>query len=110
METCDAALVVELAVAAELEPEAVVELEAVPVLDAAPEVGAPKVLTPVGIGPTGADAEAPTPTKFPTLCTGVAVTASAAAWKEEKVFPLAGALMAPTIPAAQWGEGRSCLQ
>ena len=106
--------------APELEPEGA-ELDAVAAVpvavpDAAPGVGAPKLVTPVGIGLTGADAEAPTPTKFPTLCcknngvgvkvsklkikrtTGVVVTALAAAWKEEKVFPLVGALMAPTIP------------
>ena len=44
------------------EPEAA---EAVPlaVAEAAPGVGAPKMVTPDGVGPTGAEAEAPTPTK-----------------------------------------------
>jgi hypothetical protein len=27
-----------------------------------------------------------------------------------RVFPEVGGLIAPTIPALQWGEGRSCLQ
>ena len=49
------------------EPEAA---EAVPlaVAEAAPGVGAPKVVTPDGIGPTGAEAEAAIPTKLPTPC------------------------------------------
>ena len=34
----------------------------------APGVGAPKVVTPDGIGPTGTEAEAPMPTKNPTFC------------------------------------------
>lgn len=55
------------------DPEAAVpEAEAVPLViaESAPGVGAPKVETPDGIGPTGADAEAPIPTKNPTPCYG----------------------------------------
>jgi hypothetical protein len=50
--------------------EAVPEAEAVPlpVAVSAPGVGAPKVETPDVTGLTGADAEAPTPTKNPTPC------------------------------------------
>lgn len=71
--TCDAA---ELAVAeaeepeaevalAEPEPVATAEPEAAPVAEAVaePAAGEPKVVTPDGMGPTGAEAEAPTPTK-----------------------------------------------
>lgn len=71
--TWDAALV-EVGAAAEPEPvpedpvaeapEAEVAAEA----EAAPGVGAPKTLTPDSLGPTGAEAEAPTPTKLPTPC------------------------------------------
>jgi hypothetical protein len=52
--------------AAEPEPEAV----ALPLAraESAPGVGAPKVETPDGILPTGAEAEAPIPTKNPTPC------------------------------------------
>lgn len=46
------------------------EPEAVPlgIAESAPGVGAPKVEIPEVIGPTGADAEAPMPTKNPTPC------------------------------------------
>lgn len=37
-------------------------------VESAPGVGAPKVETPDGILPTGAEADAPTPTKNPTPC------------------------------------------
>lgn len=50
------------------EEPAVAETLPLEVDEAAPGVGAPKVETPDGIGPTGAEAEAPTPTKLPTLC------------------------------------------
>lgn len=59
-----------LAVAA-LDPEAEEPLAAaLPLARAvsAPGVGSPKVLTPDGIGPTSAEAEAPIPTKNPTPC------------------------------------------
>jgi len=83
---------------------------AVAVALAAPGVGAPKVVTPDGTGLTTAEAEAPKPTKLPTFCAGTPLKDLAAAWKFAKVFPVVGALIAPTIPAKQWGEGRSCLQ
>jgi hypothetical protein len=51
--------------AAAPEPEPLVPLG---IAVSAPGVGAPKVETPDPIGPTGADAEAPTPTKNPTSC------------------------------------------
>jgi len=91
-----------------VEPDAALPL-AEAVAEAAP-VGTPKLVTPDGMGPTGAEAEAPIPTKLPTSCPGVPVKDLAEDWKDAKVFPVAGALMAPTIPASQWGEGFSCLQ
>lgn len=101
-----AALLVDV-VAALAEPEAAVdppEPVALPLARAvsAPGVGAPKVETPVGISPTGAEAEAPIPTKNPTPCPGVPVELTAALLKASKVLlPVAGALMAPTIPETQ---------
>ena len=93
--------------------------EAVPLGRAvsAPGVGAPTMETPDAIGPTGADAEAPKPTKNPTPCykgnkkceyinihmydigrTPEVVVFLALFRKAENVFPVAGALMEPTIP------------
>jgi len=118
--TWDAALPVEDGVAAEPElaeepavgePAEAGEALLLAEAEAAPGVGAPKVATPDAMGPTGAEAEAPTPTKLPTFCPGLPEEDSAAFWKARKVLdPVAGALMAPTIPAIQWGEGLSCLQ
>lgn len=75
MATWDAPL---LAVGAAAEPEAEEDPAAavdpaaaeVPLASAesAPGVGAPKVLTPDGMGPGGAEAEAPIPTKNPAPC------------------------------------------
>jgi hypothetical protein len=63
--TLDAPLVLD-GVAAE--PEAIAV--ALPLVRAvsAPGVGIPKLVTPDGIGPTSAEAEAPIPTKNPTPC------------------------------------------
>jgi hypothetical protein len=118
--TLDAPLVVD-DVAAEpetVEPETVEdpgepEAVALPLARAvsAPGVGAPKVETPDGIGPTSAEAEAPMPTKNPTPCPGFPEEDLARFWKAVKVLdPEPGALMAPTIPDLQWGVGKSCLQ
>jgi hypothetical protein len=97
---------------AAVDPAAAEEPAAVPLERdlSAPGVGEPKSVTPDGTGPTGAEAEAPIPTKNPAFCPGVPEEASAAAWKAVKVFPVTGALMAPTIPARQWGDGLSCWQ
>ena len=79
--TWDAALLVDVEAAlpvaepeAAADPLALATAEPEPVAEAlgravsAPGVGAPKVETPVGISPTGAEAEAPIPTKNPTPC------------------------------------------
>lgn len=74
-------------------------------LEVAAPVGAPKILPSVGTGPIPADADAPIPTSPPTLCPEGPWTFRAAAWKFAKVLPVAGGLMAPTIPALQCGMG-----
>jgi len=98
------------------EPEAAAEpVAAEPVAEAlplaAPGVGAPKLVTPDGRGPGATEAEAPTPSRKPTPCPEGPVTSLAFAWKTWKVLlPTPAALIAPTIPCSQWGEGASCLQ
>jgi len=96
-----------------VDPEAADEPLAVPLAraESAPGDGEPKRVTPDVAGDTDADAEAPIPTKNPSPCPGFPEEALAAAWKAAKVLaPVIGALMPPTIPFTQWGEGFSCLQ
>lgn len=88
-------LEVELGAAA-AEPEVVAAEDFVEVVAIADAV---KSFTPLGTGPTPADADAPTPTRPPSTCAGVPLNAFAAASKAANVlFPVVGALMAPTIP------------
>jgi len=58
-------------------------------------------VAPVGMGPTPAEADAPSPTNPPSPWPGVFPKLFAADWKAANVFPLAGALIAPTIPEEQ---------
>jgi len=94
-------------------PPVVVPLPLVPVApldEGAVPVGRPKPENEPVRGPGAAEAEAPSPTRKPTLCGGRPENFIAAALKLSKVFPVAGALMEPTMPIEQWGPGKVCLQ
>jgi len=64
-------------------------------------VGWPKRVAPLGTGPIPAEADAPIPTSPFTVWLGVPLKLLAVFWKVVNVFPDVGALIAPTIPAAQ---------
>jgi len=74
--------------------------------------GAPVVYdAPPVMGPGGADADAAGPTREPSPCPEGPWKLAAFCWNAANVLlPLVGALIAPTMPAAQCGAGTSCLQ
>jgi len=66
------------------------------------DAGAPVyAMAGLGTGPIPAEAEAPIPTRPPCAWPDVLPKFFAFVWKEANVFPVVGALMAPTIPISQ---------